>query len=385
MEKTESVLRRHQKRLNTPQTLGGEGESPTPQTIFPSVQPEEAGFREGEPAFSISKGGVSDALDASRAETLDGFSRFYSTDRTDRTEQPDPHYDEPNTYEAEGKSPLSPKVLPPVPLYLEYTANLDQNAPVALYPSRVTTCTPKYIVQACSCGRSIIPSTCMSLSCRTCAPWTNKRRARSLFGRLTDPSGTVARPVIYTVFTVPQEIRHKFIDAKEWQKVRKKVWTHLKDTHGASFGVEVSHPKGDEGNQFHPHLNFLWRTRKGFRPFVDTSLLRTAWADILGVSSVDVHSEYTEHPAKIMHWCKYITRVFLGFHKWAGAVRWYGHYPRTSKKIACTCGLCGEPFRAVGTVRADDVDNWYKHGWKLGLEPPWYNNKKIMHFKSKRV
>lgn len=280
-----------------------------------------------------------------------------------------------------GSFPKNGKVSRPV--ILTDTANLDVRQ--TEFYREPHACTPKYIVLQCNCGRHIVPSVCMSLVCPNCKNAVNKRRSGSLFRRLVNQPTTKSyrsrlKSVIYTVFTVPESERHKYLDPKVWQKVRKKTWKLLKSKFGGLYGVEVSHPVGDkDANKFHPHLNFLWIQRDGFRPFLDVEKLRESWGEILDVAVADVYSRYSNHLRKIKHWCNYVSRVFVGLHKWAGSVRWYGKYPRMKSKTDCPCAQCSGKFKMIGWIDKETVDGYYERGFMMGIDPPWLNDKNITH------
>jgi len=269
------------------------------------------------------------------------------------------------------------------PYYLDYTANLDEFLPpVPLYPP--TRCDPKYIVLQCKCGRRIVPSACMSLDCEFCHDQVGKRRSESVYRRLLQGSLYQRRKyhnitVIYTVFTVPLSLREECLDKSSWQHLRKQAWLLLKNTFGGLYGVEVSHPSGEKDpTKFHPHLNFLWIQRTGFRPYIDVDLLRRTWADVLKVDTSDVYSQYSSDIAKIIHWSNYVTRTFPGNHKWTGPVRWYGKYPRMKHLTECRCSDCGCKFTMIGWVDARSVDDWYEIGMLMGRAPPWERDQDII-------
>ena len=273
--------------------------------------------------------------------------------------------------------------------YLERTANLDaEPGSFRLYPS--TKCKLKYIVLECNCGRRIVPSTCMSLDCSSCAPHVGARRSLSVLKRilgetLYQRSKYTDKTLIYTIFTVPKAIRNTYLAKAEWQKVRKKAWTLLKEYFGALYGVEVTHPVGDKDKTlFHPHLNFLWVQRPGFKPFIDVNLLREKWSAVLKVDSSDVYSQYSSKIARISHWTKYVTRTFPGTHSWTGPLRWYGKYPKAKVPVEYVCNECGTHFRLIGYVAGEDVDNWYKRGILMGIDPPWERDECITPIKRKR-
>ncbi len=292
-----------------------------------------------------------------------------------------------------GVAPLVPSVKvagEAAPVILTNTVNLDGFEPlVPLYqPSH---CSLKYVVIDCKCNRRIVPSTCMALDCEICQPFVGKRRADSVLRRLL---GDVfyqrpkhwKRAVIYTILTIPPKLRERFLDSKAWTKVRQKAWRILKKYFGAKYGVEVSHPVGDnKPDVFHPHLNFLWVQQDGHRPFIDRALLQRLWSEVLDVPVSDVHTQYSTHLRLIAHWAKYVTRTFPGNHKWAGSLRWYGKYPKKTRPEHVTCCDCGSRFRAIGYVSAEDVDQWFEHGQLMGRAPPWERDADITFFPHKKA
>lgn len=262
------------------------------------------------------------------------------------------------------------------PCYLDYTANLDGFSPILpLYPPKH--CTPKFMVLQCACGRRIVPSTCMSLDCEPCRDAVGKRRADLVLRRLLGDIYYQRRKywrkaVIYTIFTVPAHIRERFLDPKVWQKARKKAWQILKGQFGAYYGVEASHPSSETTSSvFHPHFNFLWVQRPGFRPFLDVDLLRQKWSEVLKVALSDVYSQYSSDIPLIAHWSKYVTRTFPGTHKWSGSMRWYGKYPKLKKPEQCVCADCGSYFHYIGYIHASAIDDWIAVGQLSGRDPPW--------------
>lgn len=285
----------------------------------------------------------------------------------------------------EGRFLVPPKTGPggSSPVILNNTANLDAVLPVPFYPP--TRCTPKFIVLSCKCGRRIVPSTCMSLDCSSCKDQVGKRRSWSVIKRILGPTLYQRRQytgfnVIYTVFTIPPNAREGFFFNKsKWQKIRKKAWKILRDNFGAKFGVEVTHPAGDVNTAtFHPHLNFIWIQRPGHRPFIDVNLLREKWNNALNLEKSDVHSQYTNKIARVVHWSKYVTRTFPGTHEWTGPMRWYGQYPKIPRPTECGCEECGQKFNVIGWIDARLVKKWEDTGMMMGLDPPWLNDANIV-------
>ncbi len=283
---------------------------------------------------------------------------------------------------------LSPPKSGPSPYYVHHTANLESSAGEFLYQEPTTACDPKYMVLKCACGRHIVPSACLSLRCTKCAPWTGKRRAWSTFDRIwsnrtqAEHKAGIKKTIIYTVFTTPLGLRQSLKKPKAWQSLRLKAWKLLKDRFGAVYGFEASHPIGDKNDKFHPHLNFLWKQRKSWSPYLDVDLLRKEWSAILGVPISDAYTSYTEYPALIRHWCNYVTRVFPGYHWWTGRLRWYGEYPRKIKPKQIVCFICELPFTVVGYISGWLVDEYYKDWWKNRSPPPWMNDDNITKCRS---
>ena len=262
--------------------------------------------------------------------------------------------------------------------YLEriQQTSTPENGDFKLYPP--TKCNPKYIILQCECGRRVVPSTCMNLDCKNCADFVTRRRQSKVVHRLLDYifywyKSHVKRAVLYTVLTVPPEVRYKYSTREAWAKLRRRAWKMLKKEFAGHFGIEATHPVGDKDKKhFHPHLNFLWKQKTGFRPFIDVDRLRTAWAQILEVQNVDVHHEYTHRIGKVIHWVRYVVRTFPGTHKWTGPVRWFGKYPKSSlDKHHHTCPDCGQRTKYIGWLLADTVDHWYQYGQPRGMDPPW--------------
>lgn len=284
-----------------------------------------------------------------------------------------------------GSNPLSPesgrRLCTPAGIILTDRVNLADILPPPMVSP--TACTPKFRVFECGCGRHIRPLVCDSKDCIVCQPYITMKRAYSVFDRFTgalvfNGRNMSFRPVIYSVFTVPVSIRERYYDRHAWQKVRLKIWKVLKAKFGAKFGVEVSHPVGEDTTVFHPHLNFLWVQKNGWSPFIDVNLLQTAWSGILGVEVSDVHTEYAGNEAQVMSWCKYVCRTFPGMSLWQGSMRWYGKYPRNKHLEEYLCPECGQPFKLIGYLETKVVEDYNKRGFLTGIDPPWYRSECII-------
>jgi hypothetical protein len=226
------------------------------------------------------------------------------------------------------------------------------------------TCEPKWYVYACGCSKKLVKSGCMHRDCLTCEDQVGARRASRCRWRLD--AGREGRPVLYTVLTVPPELRARYADPAVWRSACRRAWKVLRKQFGAEYGLEASHPAGEDLEVFHPHANFLWVQRPGFRPFLDVAALRRAWARILGYDGeVVVYHRYADAPGKIAHWARYVTRTFPGWSWWTPSVRWYGAFPRELPDREVVCPGCGQPFRFVGEASPEEVQA-FEGSWKAG-------------------
>jgi len=250
-------------------------------------------------------------------------------------------------------------------------------------------CNDDYIVSECECGRHIYPKSCMSVKCTKCAEFAVMRRAKRAFERLTFCNTGIYRNTFgaiinYTVFTLPPSIREKYIDPKQITLLRAKLWNLLKTKFGGFFGIQATHPIGNEsGNVFNPHLNFLWRQRPGFRNFIDVNKLRAEYKEILGIDfDPDCHHNYYDDPKQIMHKCKYVLRAFPQFVDWIGNIQWYGSFPHIDFSDEFICGDCMQKFRIIGTIAGIEVRDYEALGVNAIRGPPWENDALIRRFKS---
>lgn len=227
-------------------------------------------------------------------------------------------------------------------------------------------CNPRYWKVACSCGFSVVRSGCGRADCPTCAPTVRRRRAERARARLE--SVRRGRPLIYTIFTLPPELRPEFADPNAFRLLVRRVWKLLKTNYGGDFALSAAHPVGDprepgqDPDLFHPHINFVWLQKKG-NGFLDVARLRADFAALLGTAGpVDLRNRYTYKRGEIWHVISYTCRPFPGFSSWTGPVRWLGSYPRKTaaerleeKQRSGICPECGGPRLFIGRA---DLEDW---------------------------
>jgi hypothetical protein len=177
------------------------------------------------------------------------------------------------------------------------------------------------------------------------------------------------RAVIYTVFTVPPALRERAADPKVWKSWRKKIWKYLGAVHGAVYGYERTDPAGDsEPTLWHPHMNFLWVQRDGFRPFLDVDALRAEWARIIGAKTeVDIWSQYAKDgdAEYRLHLYSYMGRTWPD---WVRAVPHgqrliqLGRVEKAPPKEKPHCEECGSRFRKMKCDTFEEAKAWADRG-----------------------
>lgn len=236
-------------------------------------------------------------------------------------------------------------------------------------------CKVRYFKRYCLCagvaGFPVIKSGCMNRECPECATQIGKRRAGRVRERFKEgfKLKQAFRTVIYTVLTVPPSLRHRYVDKKVWRATIKKFWEYLQTHHGAWFGIECSHPHGENPRNFHPHANFLWIQYDGFKPFIPVEQLRAAWRRILDTEEeVNLYTQYFEKKEVLAHRTRYITRTFPGCATWIGSMRWYGKFPRgVVHEDHSHCPKCRERYLYV---RSDwwEWKEYFYSAWALAIE-----------------
>lgn len=262
--------------------------------------------------------------------------------------------------------------------YVHYTEELSNFNELLL--NHTVHCTPKYLVIGCQNPehpRHIVPSTCMKKNCISCKSFTSMKRARKVMSKFSSGKHNfkgqdVFPTIIYTVFTVPEEIRDSFIDSKFVAKIRRKIWAMLKKYFNAEYAIEAVHPISEEHpDKFHPHFNFLWMRKNNLSGYIDDKLLREKYASILNYAKqVNVYTQYSNKPAKLWKWSQYVTRVFPEFSNWIGNIRWYGKVPETERSKVDLCPECQLPLIALGYLTPESAAQYLESDVAHDRAPP---------------
>lgn len=269
-----------------------------------------------------------------------------------------------------------PQILPQdSSYYVQYTVNLKSIDERLL--NSTTHCQPKYLILQCQCGRRAVASACYKNNCISCRPYSNMKKARAIMKKFVSLSWTHNNNqyfpnIVYTVFTVPMELREKCIDPKYMQHLRHEAWNILRYAYGAEFAVEATHPISEKHpDTFHPHLNFLWKPLPTVSPYIDVTALRDLWRIALGYNKqVDVETQYSNKPGKLWKWSKYISRLFPEFSVWTGPIKWFGFYPKNLEKGTGLCQECHQQIIALGYATPELTARLLEHDPKSGTSPP---------------
>jgi hypothetical protein len=276
-------------------------------------------------------------------------------------------------------------------LNLNTTANY---APAKRTP--VENCETRWIMIGCGCKSQLVQSGCMRRNCEPCADYVKKRAGTRVEARLL-AGLKPGEPILKTIFTVPDYLREKYADRKVWRRLLRRLVAVLKSDFGFLFGLEASHPTGDDLDEFKPHANFLWRRRPkgGWRGTIDLGKLREAWRKLLNIGLKDPlanpHHEFIvvkhwnkyepikkgapvtdEKKNKLSHACSYTVRPFPGWTWWTGSIRWYGNYPKNVPMIQDPpCPVCGMTYAFQGVPNDEEIKMWKERPWAFHpMYPP---------------
>lgn len=258
------------------------------------------------------------------------------------------------------------------PRYLESWADVDSEGQPAVeggpldelaFRGPTRQCDPSWGVVTCRCGPKPVRIGCQAEDCLDCTTDVTRRRTRSAWRRVEPDLASRARPMLYTVFTVPPE-RRVDLTQKDWASWRRRIVKRLKEGYGFRYGIVSTHPTGEDMVTFHPHLNVLWLQTSESRPFLDVASLAADWQNIIGSEGRGVmHHTYSYEKGKQKHWLRYVLRPFPGWSHWRGrALRWYwlkGQLPKAEGRTAETCPVCEQPYLWFGLC-ADEAG---AHAW----------------------
>ena len=236
---------------------------------------------------------------------------------------------------------------------------LDLTAKLVVKPKRIS-CGGRWITIKCGCDngkiRPLKIGGCMNEDCIDCRESIKLRRTKKALPRLN--AKRYSSPVMYTVFTVPYDVRKRAESTETWSYWRKCIVEVLKRDYGLRYALGSSHPTGEDENIFHPHLNFLWIQKTGCKHKIDLTKMRSTWSKIIKAKgAVDIYHQWYKKEYKIRHLVSYVLRTFPGWKFWRGqAVRWYGEYPRNIdneiyEDTDWICPDCGEEITIMELIK----------------------------------
>jgi hypothetical protein len=224
-------------------------------------------------------------------------------------------YTDKQTLGSSGQSPglLLTSYSDTLPHYLEPVAN------VVTDEDELQNCAKFFITVECKNGHRFGKELfCGKEYCPVCgAEWSDAHKRR--FSRWL-PKAEQIDSLGYFVFTLPKQVRYKYRTRESLNELTKKITCGdqsrkirgiLKDQ-GFTRGLSRWHWFGDQNSIYHPHLNVL--VDGGYLSKKRLNCIREAYAEVLGVSTVDVNYRYTRVRPKMVHILKYVTRAtFLHF------------------------------------------------------------------------
>jgi hypothetical protein len=201
-------------------------------------------------------------------------------------------------------------------------------------PPTQARCTRQYFVGQTSNAQYFKAIQCGKDWCSDCGQilsTTHKRRINPIFPRLRTTL-QAGFSIGYLVITIPKELRKAFL-SKEALKDFRDYWRRKLKREGYEYGVIRYHWAGEDGYQWHPHLNILfpagfipretlsiWRDElsKWFAEYLDLKLQKRYNPETRQMEKIFPASNLYFHylkpkdenaESKLWHWVKYVTRA----------------------------------------------------------------------------
>ena len=182
------------------------------------------------------------------------------------------------------------------------------------------------------------------------------------------------KTVGYLVVTVPPKARHFMLD-KDHLNQFQKYCMQLLDREGLERGLCRWHWCGEDGYNWHPHLNFLfpgaWFSKEKLAGIQEKIRARLSSMVKIRLNTIVINYRYTDQVNKKAFWCKYVTRstwrkfseplahVVKGYRNNRTWGKWKGIKKDNSvaKLERNCCPICNEPIRwtcHVGEITKED-------------------------------
>ena len=171
-------------------------------------------------------------------------------------------------------------------------------------------CCSGYIMGRCFNGHHFAKAIlCGKEFCVDCGKnwsWIHQRRHYRWL-----PKVKSMRTVGYLVVTIPPEARSFILDKQRLSDFRRYCIRLLK-REGFERGLARWHWCGEDGYNWHPHLNFLfpgaWMSREKLAELRNKICAKLSSMSKKPLKTVVVNYSYSDQVHKKKHWCKYVTR-----------------------------------------------------------------------------
>jgi len=235
-------------------------------------------------------------------------------------------------------------------------------------------CLNGYLMGQCELGHHFAkPILCGKEFCVDCGEkwsWIHQRRYYRWL-----PKVKSMQTVGYLVVTLPMEVRSYFLDKDHLNAFRSYCLQLLK-REGFDRGLCRWHWCGDDGYNWHPHLNFLFPGMYIPKPKLN-ELRKKMIARLVSMTKIPVHTivakyKYSDQAWKKRHWCKYVTRatwrkfsqplahVIKNYRNNVHWGDWKGKMKDNSvaKLERNCCPLCDAPIRWTCFTGEINKDDW---------------------------
>jgi len=171
-------------------------------------------------------------------------------------------------------------------------------------------CHQGFITGKCSNGhhfaKAILCGKEFCVDCGANWSWIHQRRHYRWL-----PKVKSMESVGYLVVTVPPEIRNFILDKRRLSDFRRYCVRLLK-REGYNRGLVRWHWCGEDGYNWHPHLNFLfpagWISKEKLTELRTKMAARLSIMSKIHVPQIVINYRYSKEGWKKRHWCKYVTR-----------------------------------------------------------------------------
>jgi len=193
---------------------------------------------------------------------------------------------------------------PPIPKKISIPDDLRNS-------ERLPSCCKGFLKGTCENGHKYAKAIlCGKEYCYHCGEkwsWIHQRRYYRWLPKVK-ALGTVG----YLVVTIPLEHREFFLDKRRLNEFRR-YCIRLFKRRGYNRGLCRWHWCGEDGNTWHPHLNFLfnekWISKEDLHELREKICNKISLMMRVSIPTIVINYQYSDKAWKQRHWARYITRA----------------------------------------------------------------------------